>query len=217
MNDIISACPEDLKQVLTPASNDLLKGGTSRLLCREEREVFHSVTAKCLFVSSRSRPNIAPTVYFLSGRVRKGVANKDDWAKCHRLVKYLDSTRDLHLILFCDGLSIDRWYVYASFVVHDDFKSQSGGEMTLSETGGAIAPCSNKQKLNADSSTKDELVASDNSLPKILWTDKFMGDQGYNISSTLFQDNKSTMIPEKKGRSALGKGSRALDIRFFVI
>ena len=85
VNDIVSAWPEDLtkvKHVLTPASNDLLKVGTGRLLCCEDREVFHSVIAKCLFISSCARPNIAPTVSFLSGRVREGVANKDDWVKC---------------------------------------------------------------------------------------------------------------------------------------
>ena len=164
------------------------------MLCSEDREVFHSVTAKCLFVSSRSRPDIAPIVSFLSGRVREGVANKDDWAKCRRLVKYLDCTHDLHLILRYDGLSIARWYVDALFVVHEDFKSQSGGVMTLSEASGAIASGSNKQKLHTHSSTKAELVASDDFLPKILWTGKFMCAQGYNISSTLFQDNKSTMI-----------------------
>ena len=64
------------------------------------------------------------------------MVNKDDWAKCRRLVKYLDSTRDLHLILRYDGLSLARWYVDASFAVHDDFKSQSGGAMLVSDAGG---------------------------------------------------------------------------------
>ena len=39
INDIISSWPEDLnkvKKLITPASNDLLKGGTGRLVCRED-------------------------------------------------------------------------------------------------------------------------------------------------------------------------------------
>ena len=44
-----------------------------------------------------------------------------------------------------------------------------------------------------------------------------MLEQGYKISSTLYQDNQSAMILQKKGRSALGKRSRASDVRFFVI
>ena len=90
-------------------------------------------------------------------------------------------------------------------MVHDDFKSQSGGGMTLSEFGGAIASGSNKQKLNTRSSMEAELVASDDFLPKILWTGKFMAAQGCKISSTLYQDNETAMIMEKKGRSTLGK------------
>lgn len=67
------------KKVLTPASNVLLKGSTSRLLSREDQEIFHSITTNILFISSRSRPDRAPKVSFLSGRVREGVANKNDW------------------------------------------------------------------------------------------------------------------------------------------
>ena len=44
-----------------------------------------------------------------------------------------------------------------------------------------------------------------------------MEAQRYTISSTLFQDNQSAMILETKGRSALGKQSRAIDVRFFAI
>ena len=47
--------------------------------------------------------------------------------------------------------------------------------MTLSETGGAIASVSNKQKLNTHSSTEAELVASENFLLKILRTGRFSG------------------------------------------
>ena len=44
-----------------------------------------------------------------------------------------------------------------------------------------------------------------------------MAEQGYEISSMLYQDNKSDMILEKKGRSNLGKWSRAIDVRLFPI
>ena len=200
VKDSFSAWPKDLKQVnhvLTPASNEIFKGGNGRLLSCEDREVFHSVVTKCLFISSRARPNIAPAVSFLSGRVREGVTNKDDWAKCRRLVKYLDSTRDLYSILRYNSLSLSRCYVDEYFAVHDDFKSQSVSAMKLSDTGGAIASGSNNQKLNTHSSTEAELIASDDFLPKIPWTGKFVGEQGYNITSMLFRDNEFTMILKK--------------------
>ena len=43
-----------------------------------------------------------------------------------------------------------------------------------------------------------------------------MAEQGYEISS-LYQDIKSSMIPEKRGRSTLGKQSRAIDVQFSAI
>ena len=61
-----------------------------------------------------------------------------------------------------------------------------------------ICTGSNKQKLNTHSSTESELVSADDFLPKLLWTGKLMKAQGFNITSTLFQDNMSTMIIEKR-------------------
>ena len=53
VKDIVSAWPEDLKQVkhvLTPASNDLLKGGTGRLLSREIGKYFTALLLNvCLY------------------------------------------------------------------------------------------------------------------------------------------------------------------------
>lgn len=89
--------------------------------------------------------------------------------------------------------------------------------MLISDAGGAIASGSNKQKLNTMSSTEAKLVASDDFLPKILWTGEFILEKGYKISSTPYQHNQSAMILQKKGRSTLGKQSRAIDVRFFAI
>jgi hypothetical protein len=54
---------------------------------------------------------------------------------------------------------IIKWYVDASFAVHGDFKSHTGGAMTYG-TGVPIS-ISRKQKLNTRSSTEAELVAVD--------------------------------------------------------
>ena len=122
IEDIMSAFPEKLDgaKVLTPASNALFKRGTGKFLSVEEREVFHSIVVKCLYVSNRSRTDISPTVSILCGRVRD--ANRNDWEKLRRLVKYLISTKELHLMFWYDCLSLARWHVDASFAVHDYFK-----------------------------------------------------------------------------------------------
>ena len=186
------------------------------MLCKEEKEIFHSVTAKCIFVSNRTRPDILPTVSVLSGRVQ--APNRDDWEKGRRLIKYLQGTRDLHLVLKYDGLALAKWYVDAAFAVHDDFKSQSGGVLFLGNSGGGMASGSQKQRLNTRSSTEAELVGADDFLSRMLWTQKFLQQQGITMrQNILYQDNQSAILLESKGRSSLGKRSRTIDIRFFTI
>ena len=77
-------------------------------------------------------------------------------------------TKNLHLILRYDGLSICKWHVDASFGVHPDFKSHSGGVMLMHAKGGGMTSGSIKQKLNTRSLTEAELVASDDFLAKMV-------------------------------------------------
>ena len=88
--DIIETLSEKFKEdnyVLTPASIDLFEIGGGELLSSHDQELFHNVVAKGIFVSSRSRPDITPTISILSGRVRS--PNRSDWEKCRRFVRYL--------------------------------------------------------------------------------------------------------------------------------
>ena len=103
-----------------------------------------------------------------------------------------------------DGLKICKWHVNASFAVHPDFKSHSGGVMLMHEKGGGMASGSNKQKLNTSSSTTSELVAADDFLPKIMWFKNFMEAQSHKLNQNiLFQDNQTAMLLEKRvGRVA---------------
>ena len=57
--------------------------------------------------------------------------NKDDWNKLIQLLEYLNGTRDDELTLSADNLHVIKWYVDASFTVHPDFQSHTGGVMAL--------------------------------------------------------------------------------------
>jgi hypothetical protein len=61
--------------------------------------------------------------------------------------------------------------------MHPDMRGHSGGRMSLGE--GMSINTSTKQKLNTHSSTETELVAADNFMPIILWTNYFLKVQGY--------------------------------------
>jgi len=133
-----------------------------------------------------------------------------------RVLKYLNGTRQDKLTLTADDLHVVKWYVDASFTVHPDFKSHTGGMMTFG--GGAVQSISRKQKLNTRSSTEAELVAADDASTLILWTQIFLEAQGYHVKrNILFQDNKSTILLEQNGKRSSSKRTRAINIRYFFL
>ena len=60
---------------------------------------------------------------------------------------------------------------------------------------GAAYSQSTKQKINACSSTEAELIAIDEVMPQVLWTNYFLHEQGIHVKNTImYQDNKSTIL-----------------------
>jgi hypothetical protein len=198
----------------TPAAPNLFEKGSGAKLDKEMAEEFHTIVAKGLFLCKRARPDIHPTIALLCTRVRD--PNTDDWNKLLRLLKYLNKTRDVKLTLGAENLHVVKWYVDASFGVHTDFKSHTGGVMTFGE--GAIQSISRKQKLNTRSSTEAELVGADDAATLILWTKLFLEEQGYDVKKNiLYQDNKSTILLETNGKRSSSKRTHALNIQYFFL
>ena len=99
----------------------------------------------------------------------------------------------------CLTLSIIKWFVDASYVIHNYCQGHTGAMMTMGE--GAVTSFSCKQKTNAKSSTKVELIGINDALPQILRTRCFFKKQEHTITSNvLYQDNQSIMIMEKMER-----------------
>jgi hypothetical protein len=156
----------------------------SKKLSEKEKEIFHRIVAKGLFLSKRARPDILPIVSVLCTQVKS--PGKRDWARLIRLLKYMKNTEEDVLVLNArNGIGSVEWYIDASFAVHPDFKSHSGAIMKFSGGKGAVQSMSCKQKLNTSSSTTAELVAVDNILPLVLWTPLFMECQGYLVNENL--------------------------------
>jgi hypothetical protein len=111
---------------------------------------------------------------------------------------------------------VRRW-VDASYAVHPDMKSHTGGALSLGT--GVIYGTSKGQKLNTKSSTEAKIVGTDDVMPKILWTLYFLEAQGYKIDEKiLYQDNKSSiLLLETNGRGSSGKRTRHIDVRYFFI
>ncbi len=204
--------PDD--SVSSPAADDLFAKGKGSELDPARAQEFHTFVAKGLFACKRARPDIQPTIAALCTRVKS--PNTDDWRKLVRLQKYLHCTRKDKLILSADDLHVIKWYVDAAFAVHPDFKSHTGGSVTLG-TGAPINQ-SRKQKLNTRSSTEAELVGADDMATMIFWTKLFMEAQGHEIRENIsFQDNKSTILLQQNGKKSSSKRTRALNIRHFFL
>ena len=76
----------------------------------------------------------------------------------------------------------------------------------------------NRRSCNTRSSTETELVAADDFMPIILWTNYFLEAQGYGHQDTiLYQDNQSAILLEKNGRKSSSKRTKHLNCRFYFI
>jgi hypothetical protein len=167
-----------------------------------------------LYLSQRARPDICTAVSFLCGWLTH--PDQDDYKKLARVLKYLDSTVDMPLVLAADDAGKIRWWVDASYAVHADMKSHTGGTLSLGK--GSIYSTSTKQKLVTQSSTKAEVIGVHDVMPQLIWTANFLDGQGMNIDeSILYQDNTSSILLEKNGRISSTKRTRHMNIRYFFI
>ena len=131
-------------------------------------------------------------------------------------MKYLKGTIGLPLILGINDTGVIKWFVYASFAIHNDMKSHTG--MFMSMGIGAAAAASLKQKLNKTSTTDLELVGVNDEMPQVLWTRYFLEAQGYIIvDNILYQGNQSSMKLEQNDKRSSGKRTRHINIRYFFV
>jgi hypothetical protein len=107
-------------------------------------------------------------------------------------------------------------WVDASYAVHGDMKSHTGGVISFGR--GAVLSKSSKQKLNTRSSTEAELVGASDYLPSTIWTKYFLDAQGYEIKDNFYhQDNQSAIKIERNGKLSGSQKTRHIDIRYFWI
>ena len=108
------------------------------------------------------------------------------------------------------------WHIDSLFGTHDDLKSHTGS--TFSIGSGSVCHESSKQKVNARSSTKAELIEIDDKSTKVIWTKKFIEEQGFQIKLNLiYQDNQSTIKLAINGEERSGKCTRLFDNKYFYI
>ena len=75
-----------------------------------------------------------------------------------------------------DSMDSVRWWIDVSYAVHQNMRGHTGATMSMGN--GLVYSCSWKQKLVTRSSMESEVVGVYDVLPQILWTKKFLEDQG---------------------------------------
>ena len=118
------------KTIATPSVKHMLQVDDSTThISPNQATVFHHFTAKCLFLTKSSRPDISPTVDFLPTIVR--APDTDDWKNRVCLIHYIRGTIDIPLILSDDLASIPKWWVNGLHAVHPNLQGHYGGCISL--------------------------------------------------------------------------------------
>jgi hypothetical protein len=184
VKEAIEQFGEDVSsRAATPAKKDLFEiDWESPSLDKDGSELFHSIVAKLLYISKRGRIDIQLAIAFLCTRV--SCSTNQDWDKLKRVLQFLNRTLDDCMIIGADCLTVLKTWVDASYGVHPDMRSHTGGVLSLGR--GVIMSKSSKQKLNTKSSTEAELVGASDYLPSTIWAKMFLGEQGYEIRENTF-------------------------------
>jgi hypothetical protein len=214
VNNVLSKYNVGTSTAATPATEKLfhvdLKSPT---LTPSDAKEFHSRVATLLYLSRRVRPDLQVAVNFLTTRVQ--CSTDQDWDKLERVLRYLNATRDLGIVMEGGTILCVSIWIDASYGVHPNGKSHSGVVVTVGR--GPIVAKSGKQKIVAKSSSEAELIAASDEVGEGIHIRDFLIEQGYTVGpATLHQDNMSTMKLIEKGRSTSDR-TKHVNVRYFFV
>ena len=146
--------------------------------------------------------------------MRVSCGTDKDWEKLRRTLQYIHGTINDFLTLGADDLEFIQCWIDASFAVHYNMKSHTGGVVSLGR--GLVMSLSAKQKLNRNSTTESELVGcADGTRKQVVYGSLFLKEQGYVVKPIVYQDNESAIRLERNGRRSCSQKTRHIDIRYF--
>lgn len=193
-----------------PHNEDILGEDQSPLLSEELKSTFISVTMSMMYVA-RTRLDILRTLSYLTTRLV--APTQKDWAKMVKVGEYLNGTKDMAVVVRASNMVLCG-ASDASFAVHKDRKSHTGGVLWLGDHNYPIHASSKKQTLVTTSSTESELVAAGAVAKNLVWIRKILHEMGLDQKdpTALHQDNRACIILANRGSSKL---SRSVDIKYF--
>lgn len=202
MDAMIDSLTENIsKYAPDPASESLFTlHDNYPLLSDKLRDLFHSVTAKLLYLGRMIRPDILLAVSFLTTRVTAPTLN--DLIKLQRLLAYLAGSKDLSINISKTPFTQVSGMIDAAFANHSDARSHTGYVVLLGDT--PVIFGSGKQKILTANSTEAELVGLSDKYLYVIEIYDFLIDQGLKLDTpVIFQDNQSTIAMIQTNSSPL--------------
>ena len=118
--------------------------------------------------------------------------------------------------MILESLYVIKWWVYASFNMHNDCQIHTGGIMSLG--AGATTSGSWKQKINGRSSNDNNLIRVNDMMVPVLWTLYFIQGQGKTVKiNIMFQDNHITMRLMMNGKKSSLRNTKHINVRYFFV
>jgi hypothetical protein len=200
LHKILEYCDASKVAAVTPSGKDTFAvDDTSRPLTEVNKQRFHTLVAKLLYLLKRARPDIIAVVGFLCTRVRS--PTEEDERKLSRVLSYLYGSKNQVMRMRPLGIFKVEAFVDASFAAHPDGKSHSG---TVIQVGGVSVYFSlRKQKCVSKSPTEAELVALSDELGFVELFAEFLGfvTNSEPLKPVVHQDSTSviTMVTEGGG------------------
>ena len=196
----------DAKPVSTPVDT-----GTKLVKATDDSDevnqgLYQSAVGSLLYLSSRTRPDIAYAVSNVAQFSAK--PNKQHWTAVKRILRYLQGTKNFGLLYAKEGSKECVGYSDADWAGDlDNRRSTSGYVFKIS--GAAVSWRSKKQTCVALSTTEAEYMALANATQEAIWMRQLTAD--LNLKNTadkpirLFEDNQSAICiaknPQFHGRT----------------
>lgn len=193
---------EKSKPVATPVESGCKLAKTKETDGTVDQELYQSAVGRLLYLSTRTRPDIAYAV----GNVARfsSKPSQQHWIAVKRIFRYLNGTIDYGLLYEnksdIEGFSDADW---AGDL--DDRKSTSGYVFMMS--GAAISWNSKKQSCVALSTAEAEYIALSKAAQESVWLRRILMDMGEKQSNAIIihEDNQSaiamTKNPQFHGRA----------------
>jgi hypothetical protein len=189
----------DQHKYYSPASDELFDVTTSsetRTIAPAEKTDFLSGLMTLMYIARLTRPDLLMPVTFLASRTH--CATDRDVGHLHRVIRYMENTKDMGIHIFCESLQVHCKCdaAFAAHSPHDQAKGHTGFVLGLGRGMSYLHSRSGKQKTASTSSTDAEIIALCEALKMCVWMREIIRELGITSLEEIViqQDNKSVIM-----------------------